>query len=113
MTGWLASKYDNKMKTKTVKIKSNKVKMNKIDATEHDKKTKTPKLEHGKMKNNPMQDTLMIKILGSMVIWFLLRLELGNYLEAGSDFIENDTLARILENSTQPKPGGNDSRVLD
>ena len=87
---------------KPVKIKSNKVKNQK----------KTPKLEHGKInKNYPIRPTLVIGILGCMVV--LLRLELGKNLEAGSDLMENDMLTGILEKSTQPKPGGNDSRVLD
>ena len=69
---------------KPVKIKSNKVKNQK----------KTPKLEHGKMKkNNPIRPTLVIGILGCMVV--LLRLELGNYFEAGSDFMENDMLLNL------------------
>ena len=75
------------MKIKKTEIEPNKVKNQK----------KTPKLEHRKMeKNNQIKPTL-IKILGSIVICnaILLKLELGQYFEAGSDIIENNMLAGI------------------
>ena len=105
-SGWRARIQKKRMIKKPVKTKKSKMEP-KVKNQE-----KTPKLEHGKTnKINPIRPTLVIGILGCMVV--LLRLELGKYLEAGSDFMENDTLAGILENSTQPRPGGNDFRVLD
>ena len=67
-------------------------------------KTKTVKIKSNKVKNNLIRPTLVIGILGCMVV--LLRLELGQYLEAGSNLTENDMFAGILENSTQSKSGG-------
>ena len=68
-------------------------------------------MKTNKVKNNLIKPTLVIGIIGCMVV--LLRLELGQYLEAGSNLTENDMFAGILENSTQSKSGGNDSRALD
>ena len=63
------------------------------------------KMKMNKVKNNLIKPTLAIRIIGSILV--LLRLELGQYLEASSNLTENDNAAGILEIfSTQSKSDG-------
>ena len=63
------------------------------------------KMKTDKVKNNLIKPTIAIRIIGCIVV--LLRLELGQYLEASSNLTENDNAAGILEIfSTQSKYDG-------
>ena len=51
------------------------------------------KMKTDKVNNNLIKPTIVIRIIGCIVV--LLRLELGQYLEASSNLTENDNAAGI------------------
>ena len=63
------------------------------------------KMKTDKVNNNLIKPTIVIRIIGCIVV--LLRLELGQYLDASSNLTENDNATGILEIfSTQSKSDG-------